>query len=451
MQESDPAQGDSPQGRLNGDQAGSQVVVEDIPARKLPDDLPTSLDDRKPAPAFPAEAEIYDGWQGQSQFITTPVPARPLSFNLGLDDPIHDDEAEISESVLSQNRRFGSDNDGTVDSDTRIVQMLAVQAQHREAENAGISVNDETIADDPNLSMEDKRAILQKSLNMAASNGDAKRARKLLTGKLRAYVDPDMPDEEGTAPIIYASCFGHEDVVAVLLEAGIFVDSQDRNGWSALMWAMTNRHKTIAKLLLDHGASSDIRSTSGGTALDFVQPGADISQYLHENGYNIGGSQFGTDYYDAGFGQGRFEEEMAEYEMKRRMMMEESALNLEIDLSSLGLDEKYEDSEDFEEDQPEFVWDRCLNDQMFVFQESELDKILDIVITNMMPVRSPSQKPVPANLIFLSARYAHYHATPELLAQLLLTAMDRINEVVEKHQWDMTFLAFWLSNATLLL
>lgn len=88
---------------------------------------------------------------------------------------------------------------------------------------------------------------------------------------------------------------------------------------------------------------------------------------------------------------------------------------------------------------------------MFVFQESELDRILDITITNMTPQRSPSQKPVPANLLFLSARYAHYHASPELLATLLVSAMDRINGVVEKHQWDMTILAFWISNATLLL
>lgn len=88
---------------------------------------------------------------------------------------------------------------------------------------------------------------------------------------------------------------------------------------------------------------------------------------------------------------------------------------------------------------------------MFVFQEEELSRILDIIITNMTPQRSPSQKPVPANMIFLSARYAHYHDSPELLAQLLLTAMDKINDVVEKHQWDMTILAFWISNATLLL
>lgn len=88
---------------------------------------------------------------------------------------------------------------------------------------------------------------------------------------------------------------------------------------------------------------------------------------------------------------------------------------------------------------------------MFVFQEHELGRILDIVITNMTPQRSASQKPVPANMIFLSARYAHYHANQDLLAKLLLTAMDKINDVVETHQWDMTILAFWISNATLLL
>src|SRR4051794_36999156 len=81
--------------------------------------------------------------------------------------------------------------------------------------------------------------------------------------------------------------------------------------------------------------------------------------------------------------------------------------------------------EELEEEGQEFVWDRCLNDQMFVFQESELERILDIIITNMTPQRSPSQKPVPANILFLGARYAHYHASPELLETLLVTAMDK--------------------------
>lgn len=108
------------------------------------------------------------------------------------------------------------------------------------------------------------------------------------------------------------------------------------------MWAMTNRHKTIAKILLDHGASPDVRSSSGATAFDFIEPGTDISKYLHEHGYRYGAlaMEHDDDFYNSGFS--RFEEEMAENEMKRRMMMEESAINLEVDLSSLGLDEKIE-------------------------------------------------------------------------------------------------------------
>ena len=107
------------------------------------------------------------------------------------------------------------------------------------------------------------------------------------------------------------------------------------------MWAMTNRHKGIAKSLLDHGASSEIKSSSGRTAFDFVAPNSEMSNYLQESGYRIGNAGMGHDFYNSGFSQDRFEEEVAENEMKRRMMME-SAMNLEVDLSSLGLDEQPE-------------------------------------------------------------------------------------------------------------
>ena len=88
---------------------------------------------------------------------------------------------------------------------------------------------------------------------------------------------------------------------------------------------------------------------------------------------------------------------------------------------------------------------------MFVFQENDLNRILNIIITDMTPQRSPSQKPVPANIIFLGARYAHYHANRELLNKWLTKAQEKIYAVVDKQQWDMTMLAFWISNATLLL
>lgn len=107
------------------------------------------------------------------------------------------------------------------------------------------------------------------------------------------------------------------------------------------MWAMTNRHKDIAKILLDHGASPEIKSSSGRTAFDFVAPNSEISDYLHQSGYTIGDAGVGEDFYDTGFSQDRFEQEMQEEEMKRRMMME-SSMNLEVDLSSLGMDERPE-------------------------------------------------------------------------------------------------------------
>jgi len=107
------------------------------------------------------------------------------------------------------------------------------------------------------------------------------------------------------------------------------------------MWAMTNRHKSIAKLLLDSGASTDAKTSSGRTAFDFVAPDSEMSYYLSDSGYNIGNAGVTDDFYSSGFSQDRFEEEMAENELRRRMMME-SARDLEVDLGNVGMDDQPE-------------------------------------------------------------------------------------------------------------
>lgn len=255
------------------------------------------------------------------------MPARPLNFNLALDEPGFDEAHDVHHLE---------------DSDSRLVQMLASQARHKT--DSAVEGDEDTIALNEKLSDSEKKETLQSLLNMAASNGDVSRVKRLLSGKARDFIDIDAPDSEGTPPLIYASCFGHEEVVLSLLDARASVDNQDKNQWSALMWAMTNRHKGIAKLLLDHGASPEIKSSSGRTAFDFVAPGSELSEYLHESGYAIGNAGVTDDFYNSGFSQDRFEEEMAENEMKRRMMME-SAINLEVDLGNLGLDEQPEVSQ----------------------------------------------------------------------------------------------------------
>ncbi|KAJ9664006.1 hypothetical protein H2198_000509 [Neophaeococcomyces mojaviensis] len=440
------------------------------PIRTLPADLPTSLDDRRAYDTYyPGQQEFYDDWAGASTQISYPPTAsinrhsRSLTgaFDLKLDSPLGldyngDKENEIQARLEDNEQGFVTSYFSGVKTQRQVTGSLNDNEEYGD---------DDTVASDEKLSAEEKKNVLQKALNMAASNGDTERVRKLLGGRPKQFVDVNKPDEEGTVPLIYASCFGHEGVVGVLLDAGADVDAQDRNGWSALMWSVMNRHKVIARVLLDHGANGELRSSSGGSAWDFVQSGSDLAQYLREGGYSAvatagaGAAALGgfdtDDFYSAsgGFGDDNFEAEAAESELKRRMLMQESAVNLEVDLSTLGFDEApgLEDDGFEQDEEEEFIWERCIGDQMFVFQDDKMDLILETIVTNMTPQRSPSQKPVPANLIFLMARYAHYHMTGSLLEDLLTRAMDLINDVVERHQWDMTMLAFWISNATLLL
>lgn len=90
------------------------------------------------------------------------------------------------------------------DSDTRLMEMLAAQAAHRDGNAAQ---DEDAVASDDKLSESEKKETLQKHLNMAASNGDVDRIERILSGKAKQFVDIDAPDEEGTAPLIYASCF----------------------------------------------------------------------------------------------------------------------------------------------------------------------------------------------------------------------------------------------------
>lgn len=91
--------------------------------------------------------------------------------------------------------------------------MLAAQAAHREMDS--LRTDDDDIALDDKLSEEEKKSILQKSLNMAASNGDVDRVRKLVNGHAHQYVDVNKPDEEGAVPLIYASCFVSVEIIGV--------------------------------------------------------------------------------------------------------------------------------------------------------------------------------------------------------------------------------------------
>ena len=82
--------------------------------------------------------------------------------------------------------------------------MMEAQQAHSVA--LGLEDHDAIAADGERPEAE-KKKLLQQALHTAASNGDAERVGKILGGKARPYVDPNAWDDEGTTPLIYASCF----------------------------------------------------------------------------------------------------------------------------------------------------------------------------------------------------------------------------------------------------
>lgn len=83
------------------------------------------------------------------------------------------------------------------------MEMLAAQAAHlSEPEH-----DEHAIANDEKLTDSEKKDLLQRALAMAASNGDVEKVHKLLGGDVKHLVDVNVPDEDGTPPLIYASCF----------------------------------------------------------------------------------------------------------------------------------------------------------------------------------------------------------------------------------------------------
>ena len=84
------------------------------------------------------------------------------------------------------------------------MEMMAARASQQ---TSALDEDEDSIINSKEMSDEEKKAQLQKILQMAASNGDSERVEKIVKGKARTWVDLDGEDEEGTSPLIYASCF----------------------------------------------------------------------------------------------------------------------------------------------------------------------------------------------------------------------------------------------------
>ncbi|GAA5801767.1 DIL domain-containing protein [Helicostylum pulchrum] len=268
-----------------------------------------------------------------------------------------------------------------------------------------------------------KTERLSEILSRSASHGDLVTIRHLVTDtRLSPYVDWDASDDEtdGSTPLIYASCFGKIEVVRFLLQVGAKVDVQDKIGWTALMWATTNGHGQIVKLLLEYSASSSTRSRSGRTIYDLVDT---------ENEHMVSIlSPCTTTLSDI--------EPVIALPVKQQQQHDQDIQSCEASFRSVH----------------KFIWDQCLPDQMFVFAEDEIDHILNVSISHLkLPMKSRTEIYVPANIIFLCARFAHYYTCRELVHQLISKAVARIDTAVKTSSQDVHIMAFWIANLSQLL
>ena len=235
------------------------------------------------------------------------------------------------------------------------------------------------------------------------------------------------------------------------------------------MWATNNNQEAIVKVLLESGASSNTRSAKGRTVFDFLNTDnqkiveilatnprdsfSSTSSIMGRNAGSLSSSSSNAGDYDFYYqstleGYDNFMTEEAD----RRRKLLETAMALagntsdddndddnddgkEFDNNNFGIDNEENDDDDDDDDDDmtqEFHWDKCLPDQMFVFGAENLQYILDTVITNIqLPVRSHQEICVPANVIFLSARFAHYFSSDELVQEVLEGAMTRISNEIK--------------------
>ncbi|KAJ1030314.1 hypothetical protein NDA16_001224 [Ustilago loliicola] len=456
------------------------------------------------------------------------------------------------------------------------------------------------IARSSTLDAQTKKDKLSKALLRAASNGDTDMLSWLLDSRAEArqiisQLPPrrdshgrpkiafdQMRDEQGTGPVVLATCAAHIDAVTMLILNGAEIDERDACGWTPLMWAINSSNLPLASFLLSRGADVDAKSTKGTTCEDFILSAAPeaatsmspavgqgypkaatteqeaIADLIYEHQRYISVQQSAAQrlnnlYLDnspdrpkaassssqstevdrqssnvsptrssrsslpsssspfkPGHSRtssqltqrrlvGRYERAHLVEQKNRQKELSDTRKNaladiatlLELDLDSLigepaisaptsgsgEADDPFSSSSLFARRRRgaaaktvladlasgcgaaevgadlsiEFDWKSVRSDQMLVFGNADLDPLLSMLITNMKPVRAPwTSRATPANVLFLCARYACFLQDEDLLEELFLGAIDRIEGVIYSHPTDMTYLAFWLSNCCLL-
>ncbi|XP_034049827.1 ankyrin repeat and SAM domain-containing protein 3 isoform X2 [Thalassophryne amazonica] len=97
-------------------------------------------------------------------------------------------------------------------------------------------------------------------------------------------VDLDGKNIGGWTPLMYASYIGHDNIVNLLLEAGVNVNAPTVKGLTPLMLAASCGNESIAYFLLQQGADLELKDSRGWTALfHCTSTGHQMVKFLLDN------------------------------------------------------------------------------------------------------------------------------------------------------------------------
>ena len=99
-------------------------------------------------------------------------------------------------------------------------------------------------------------------LHLAAAGGHEGLVNILLNKGFK--VDLKVEKGRGLTPLMFASCMGHANIVALLLENGADLKLTDNDDNSALCHAAARGHDSVAGILLDNGADPKFKNPENG-------------------------------------------------------------------------------------------------------------------------------------------------------------------------------------------
>ncbi|KAI7907010.1 DIL domain-containing protein [Cokeromyces recurvatus] len=349
--------------------------------------------------------------------------------------------------------------------------------------------------------------LIAKWFNHAASTGNIQTMQQMLVD---IKVDVNSSDDERTKinPLMYISYFGYIDCLNLLLNyPSIEIDQQDKKGWTALIWAVHGEKEEAVRILLKHSANTMLLTKQGRTAVDYstsesikkllgkitvTVPASKINSFIQEDTsseivsvpylkkdvdlyYKIGID--GYDYFLAHQKKTRSNidayskpisnelqcipsrpdfNQLIEYSPKSSRLQENKNLATKAYISQ----EEEQDIKQWEDcikSSYIFSWNQCLPDQMLVFSQDDVYIIVESAFYMADPKLLINEGPLsnrlwqPANIIFLSARFAHYCHSKELLNSLLMAVISKLTKIIKTTSRDIQSLAFWVANMLQLL